>query len=346
MQLPFFKKKKKPSEIRMTYTGDIEVIKNVLRKKKLLDKNNKEQEKIKTLLLLPGGGQAGVVEAGGVVALEKLGLRDAFDNIVGISTGAGVGWYFMANETAIGTSIYFDDNVKNHFVNFYRPWKLMDIQTLQSVFQNIKPIDADTFQNARPFFYVGVTELETGNGVFINVKDQKDPLAATVASMCVPIVDGGKCMEINGKKYVDGSIAHPLPISDLIEKFSPTDILILTAYPPHVVKVENRWVQELLNLVVHLLTPGLENAIRTYVDRINKELEYLTRKTQTPNGIRILVVYPEKESISKLSMNKEELENAVFTSKKFTLALFEEAKKEMMTWYEKLTDKIKQFFSA
>src|SRR3954469_11055371 len=39
-------------------------------------------------LVLEGGGMRGVVSAGMVAALERLGMRDAFDLIVGSSAGA------------------------------------------------------------------------------------------------------------------------------------------------------------------------------------------------------------------------------------------------------------------
>ena len=65
------------------------------------------------VLIVGGGGQRGPFGGGWVMALENLNLRNAFKTVVGVSTGAPTISYFLAGQAAVGTSIYFEENVRD-----------------------------------------------------------------------------------------------------------------------------------------------------------------------------------------------------------------------------------------
>lgn len=119
--------------------GDKVVIENILHKRHLLEIADNFHKEIKTCLIITGGGQAGAFSGGVVLGLEKLGLSDVFDFVIGVSAGAAAGMYLLSHQAELGTSIYYEDNVKNKFINFLRLRKIMDIDSLEVVFKKVKP---------------------------------------------------------------------------------------------------------------------------------------------------------------------------------------------------------------
>src|SRR5262245_6066897 len=57
-------------------------------------------------LVIEGGGMRGAISAGALVALERLGLTSAFDEVLGESAGALNACYFLAGAAALGARIY------------------------------------------------------------------------------------------------------------------------------------------------------------------------------------------------------------------------------------------------
>lgn len=335
--------KKSPNEstVTVSFSGNKEVFERLLLKQKFLKENNPKHEKIRTVLLLPGGGQSGVIEAGGMVALEKLGLSEVFDYVVGVSTGAGVGYYYLAKEAAIGTSIYFQENVKNKMVNFWHPWKIFDIDTLEKVFRNVKPIDQTVLKKSRSTLLIGVTDLATGTGTFLDAKSYEDPIACIAASASIPIVAGGKVMEIDGKQYVDGSPSFPLPISYAVDGLQATDILVVMPQPLEKISIGGPKTKKVIGLLTRILTPTLRESIEEYDTHFNNAIDYLSEINTSSSPIRIGIIHAGEHKIQPYSMNAEELKKGVFASEKLTLELFANAQKHIQT---SLLEKVVIFF--
>jgi predicted acylesterase/phospholipase RssA len=207
-------------------TGDTTVIKNILNKKTLLEKGDATHEKIKPLLLLSPGAMGGAIEAGVAVALEKLQLLHAFDTVLGISAGAAVGYYALAGESAVGSQIIYKDLIEHQVVSYKHPHKFLDVDGIEKIIRS-KNINTQKLKDTRSDFYVLVTTSVTGEPTLLNVKQQQDMVSTVIASMCLPILDGGKEVLINGRKYVDGAASNALPLSLAVETFQPTDILVV-----------------------------------------------------------------------------------------------------------------------
>lgn len=322
--LPF--SKKTSQKVEMAFFGDKKVLHNILLKKQLLDKKDPEHKNIKTVLIFPGGGQRGVVQGGVVAALEKLGLVDAFDYMIGISAGAAAPYYLLAGEAATGVAIYFNDNIQNHFVSFLRPWKILDIKVVEKTFREIKPIDIDRFRKSRPHFLIGVTDLNTGKEKFVDAKAANDPIKVLIASLSAPLATGlkiGNVEHIDGKLCVDGCPGNPLPISYAIEHIGATDILVVMTSPLEYTK-DHSTVKKLLDKTFFKeFSFGLRWDLDHYNQRYNHELQYLKGDIQVPQGVHLGAIYPKIMPIHATTMNKELLEQGALTSLEFTQHLFQ-----------------------
>jgi predicted acylesterase/phospholipase RssA len=91
-----------------------DVVSNILRKRDLLLAGDPAHEEIKTALVIGSGAMRGAYSGGVVIGLEELGLTDTFDDVVGVSVGASTAAYFLANQSARGTSLFFEELTTKH----------------------------------------------------------------------------------------------------------------------------------------------------------------------------------------------------------------------------------------
>lgn len=208
-------------------------ITRLLEKRALLEAKDPRHATIRTLLLISGGGMRGPYGAGAALALHHLGLADCFDTVIGVSTGAAIGGYFLAGkeQARIGTTIYYEE-CRDGFVSWALPLPVVHIDFLERVFRyGHKRLDLSRLLAHRSQFYVGITHWDTGNGALVNAKvATPDAIAAIIASLALTYAYRTPIL-VNRQKGTDGGISEPLPLKKAIEKFSPTDILILSNYP-------------------------------------------------------------------------------------------------------------------
>ena len=81
-------------------------------------------------LVVEGGALRAVCSAGGVVALEHLGLTEVFDHVYGTSAGAMNASYFITGQARLGIRIYYEDMNRRAVVNPWRFWRILDLDRL------------------------------------------------------------------------------------------------------------------------------------------------------------------------------------------------------------------------
>src|SRR5499427_10902305 len=70
----------------------------------------------KVALIVEGGAMRGVISCAALMALEELGLTEAFDEIYGASAGAVNAAYFLAGQAAYATTIYYQRINNSRFI--------------------------------------------------------------------------------------------------------------------------------------------------------------------------------------------------------------------------------------
>lgn len=195
--------------------------------KKKRDDPNGEGKNIRPLLLILSGGLEGPYGAGQAIALKEMGLGKTFNQVVGISTGAAIGGYFLSGNPEIAPSIYYEEMVKPEFFNPHRVNKMVDIDyTMQVLSTGPKALDTEAIIDNPTEFWVQAVNDKTGEAELINTKTAKQGvLQAMHASMALPFLYHEK-VKVNDGEYVDGGL-EPLPLEKVIAQFNPTDILIL-----------------------------------------------------------------------------------------------------------------------
>lgn len=192
----------------------------------------------KCALVIGGGGQRGAFGGGGVMAFEKLGLRNAFLKLFLVSTGVPTGLYFLAGQAEEGTSIYYSENAKDkNFIDLSRE-PIMDIDWLIELFRNgnengEKKLNLDAVLASQADVFIALTSSKTGEGKMLSLKQmakENDLFEVVKAACAVPEVYGKEIeLVVDGKKemFVDGGVGKPMPLEEAINDQNSECVIVL-----------------------------------------------------------------------------------------------------------------------
>ena len=184
---------------------------------------------MKTGLILEGGGMRGLFSAGVIDVFMENGIE--FDAAIGVSAGAAFGCNYKSRQ--IGRVIRYNKR-------FAKDPRFCSIRSLirtgnlfgaefcyHTIPDTIDIFDTDAYVENPMDFYVVVTDVETGEAVYINSDEAgDDALEFFRASASMPIVS--KPVEIRGKKYLDGGIADSVPLQYFESIGFKKNVIILT----------------------------------------------------------------------------------------------------------------------
>lgn len=185
-------------------------------------------------LCIEGGGMRGVVSAGMVSALERLGLLSAFDAVYGSSAGAINGAFFVAGQAAFGTSIYYENINNKRFIDIGRsfgPRPILDLDLLVwNVMRGPKRLDVPRVLESPIQFHSLATDTASGRRVvFRSWIGEEDFLSSLRAGATMPIV-AGPPYEYKGGKCWDALLTEPIP-ARIAEEDGCTHLMVLLTRP-------------------------------------------------------------------------------------------------------------------
>ncbi len=274
------------------------------------------------LLMVLSGTQRGVYSGGGVTALEELGMTNAFKTAVGVSAGScGIG-YFLAGQAHVGTTFFYEDNIGKNFINFPRGMKegesVVDIDWVCEQFRNgDKKLNVEKFKQNPTVAYFAATNAETGEGVLLEAQRMLDPVCAVHASIAIPEAYIKKVfVNVDGikKQYVDGSVALPFPVKEILEKVTPTSILVFANRPKSF--QDSFFAKFARSYFSKIVSPALSLDIENWVENFDSELEFLKK-----SNIPYLIVWTD-DKVGSLEKDQIKLKKAAEDFKQFILDLF------------------------
>jgi predicted patatin/cPLA2 family phospholipase len=221
-------------------------------------------------LVLEGGGMRGVVSAGMVAALERLGMRDAFDLIVGSSAGAINGMALLSGVARRAADAYCGPLASKSFVNPLRVLRgkpVLDVNDVLAIVTAEDLAGQARVISGEVGLHCIATDVESAAGVDLyGMRTQEEVWTAILASSRMPWA-GGPPVEIAGRRYLDGGLVAPVPVDDAIAA-GATHVLALQTRPFGVPrKSASRIGDRLIERHLRGLNPAL---VRVYRDRIAK----------------------------------------------------------------------------
>ncbi len=301
------------------------VVENLFLKSKLLEEGREDHEKIRPVLVVLGGGMMGACGSGSIIALNLLGLGKVFDNVIGVSSVAGVAAYFLSGleQSFICASIYYED-LPPRFIRFARR-PVTDVDFVEEVLRNgKKKLNVQCVRAARSNLFAVATNLEGYFPEFLDVKNAKpDTITALKASVAIPGLYN-KPVQVNNQFYIDGSI-YPFPLKSVIDKFAPTDILVIANCSYYQSRIGYAsFTDRIVNFVFFREVPSELKKL------------WLSRHERWEDGLRFLAALKglnagflcTSNNITPLTRNPRRIRQAVHNSVTETLGIFGEASKE------------------
>lgn len=216
----------------MRFEGDPEVLRNLFRRQRHIQRDGLEQYNYRLAIFGPPGLRRGVLSGGKARPLERRGLHRVFTHIFGTSTGAAGGLYFVAGEMRKHLEQYWLEGASDDFISFKRFMSGRPVQNTRFICEAFRRrLNLKAFYESPVEFWVGVTCARTGKGRFLNAK-RKDlhPVDVVRASIAIPGLCEGPVF-VDGHPYYDGAGAMSMPMREIVEGFGPTDILVFTNCP-------------------------------------------------------------------------------------------------------------------
>jgi predicted patatin/cPLA2 family phospholipase len=212
-------------------------------------------------LALEGGGMRGVVSAGMASAIERLGLTDCFDLVVGTSAGAINGAALLAGVSGASCTAYHAAMTTRAFINPYR--LLLGRAAVDVAFALDHAGDGlDAGRHERtvtsriPLHCVAVDVASAEVDVLSELHSAEELRSALLATSRMPWV-GGAPVEFRGRRYLDGGLAESIPHRTAIA-LGATHVLVLQTRPWGTGPLPaSRWAERIITKRLERMNPGL-----------------------------------------------------------------------------------------
>ena len=256
----------------------------------------------RTGLVLEGGGLRGIFTAGVLdFFLEK---NIEFDDCIGVSAGACHACSYLAKQhkRAFNVSVdYLNDKRYCTLYSLIKTGDLFDVNLVYNEIPNkLNPIDNETFKKNKTKFQAVITNCETGEAEYPEVKDFDTDTIYVRASSSLPLLS--RLVEINGNVYLDGGVSDPIPIKKSIENGNTKNIVVLTRNKDY------RKKQSQLGKIIKIRYkkfPKFVELMNTRFSRYNEILDYIDKLEEKGE---IFVIRPEVElTLGRIEKNRKKL---------------------------------------
>jgi len=238
-------------------------------------------------LVLEGGGMRGVVSAGMTAALERFGLTQCFDLVVGASAGAINGAALLAGVAQRGAATYWGPLASRSFVNPAHLLRGRPVLDVGHVLDLAGGLDADGHERVldSPIaLHCIAVDVESAGVVDLSGMRSKRALwDALLASSRMPWA-GGAPVEVDGRRYLDGGMASPIPVAEAIAA-GATHVLALQTRPHGVPRRSaSRLADRMIERHLRQLNPALVQLYRDRVARYEILVADIARRSLEPGA--------------------------------------------------------------
>ena len=190
--------------------------------------NQRRSASTRTALIVPGGVRRAICNCAALAALNNLGIRH-FDSVYAVSAGAINAAYGLANQAALGVTIYLEEVSKFRFINPLRFWNIIDLDYLfREVIHGTKPLDIPALEANPSQLRVLTADITNGQAKWFTA--DTDDMTDILKAACSTEVPSSRPVSIQGNLYRDGYLLEPIPLFSALKE-NYTDILVLLNKP-------------------------------------------------------------------------------------------------------------------
>lgn len=252
---------------------------------------------MKTCLVLEGGGLRGIYTAGVLDALYRENIK--IDAIIGTSMGTIVGINYISKQPGRALRYNLKYVHDKRYIGINQLIKTGDIVNEKFAYHDIPEkldkFDYHTFDKSPIKLYCTVTNVKTGKAEYKLIRNVKEEIDYLRAGASLPGIS--RIVRINGKKYLDGGVADPIPINKALALGYDKIIVITTRVKDY---RKRKTPINPLGLIYHLY-PKFVVAINARSKKYNKTVEKI-QKLEKEN--KIFVIRPSKRiNIKRIEKN-------------------------------------------
>lgn len=189
--------------------GDDEVLRALVRRRD----SGERADGHRIALVVSGGGMRGVYAGGMTHALDDAGLGDCFDVVYGSSAGAYIGGALLLGDGRGAAHIFFEDMACRAFIDPRRLGTRRPMVSLDHLLGHILTV-------AKPLVWerligsplrVVATAADDLSGHVLEPRSAPEWRLALRATAAIPVL-AGPSVRLHGRRWIDGSVAEPLPV--------------------------------------------------------------------------------------------------------------------------------------
>ena len=259
---------------------------------------------MKTGLVMEGGAMRGMFSCGVIDVLLEEKIR--FDAAAGISAGACFGCNFKSGQ--IGRAIRYNKRYSRdpRYCSLRSLLTTGDLYGADFCYRELPdvldPFDRRAFRENPMNFYVGATDVDSGEIVYHKCSDGGERDMQWIrASASMPMVS--RVVEVDGRRLLDGGIVEPVPYPVLEREGCGRNVYVLTQ--PKGYRKEKASGLPLIRLLLRR-TPKMAEAMAARHLVYNRQMVEIDRKEAA--GEILVIRPPESLGIRRTEHDPAELE--------------------------------------
>lgn len=254
-------------------------------------------------LVLEGGGMRGIYTAGVLEAFMENNFYVPY--VIGVSAGACQGASYLSRQKGRNSRAmldFIDDPRYLSYKNYLRNRELFGMNLLFDEIPNqLLPFDFKTFHEVQDRFYIGTTDMETGETLYFEKNDfPNETLYFLRASSSLPFISHPYLFQ--ERLLLDGGLSDPIPLKKSIQDGNTRNIIVLTQDPGY---QKRKSMFEWAIKRAYRKYPGLVNVINNRVEIYNETLDLIA--SEEKQG-RAFVIRPQtKLNLGSLEKSRRKL---------------------------------------
>lgn len=255
-------------------------------------------------LVLEGGAMRGMFTCGVLDVFMENGIR--FDGIAGISAGATFGCNYKSHQ--IGRALRYNKK-------YSRDWRYCSLRSLiktgdlygaefcyHTIPEKYDPFDTETFKNDPMEFFIGATDVTTGEVRFHKCTDGgATDIEWMRASASMPVVSN--IVSVDGYKMLDGGIVCSVPYEYMERQGYDRNVIVLTRHKGY--RKKKSRIVPIVRIVLRK-HPEMAKAMAVRHILYNAQMDEIERKESC--GEVFVIRPPEDPGIGRTEKDPDELE--------------------------------------
>ncbi len=259
---------------------------------------------MKTGLILEGGAMRGMFTCGVLDVMMENGIR--FDVAAGISAGAAFGCNLKSRQ--IGRALRYNKQYCRdpRYCGLRSLIKTGDLYGADFCYREIPDrldvFDREMFKNDPMEFYVGATDVESGEITYHKCKDGGPVDMEWIrASASMPLVS--RIVEMDGRKYLDGGVSDPIPYG-FVESLECDRYVTVLTQPKGYIKRKDAALP--MVRIRYRIFPRFIKASENRHTVYNRQTKEIAEREES--GYHFVIRPPMALNIKRASRDPEELE--------------------------------------